>query len=69
MLTTGSNAPKEACCTVMTMHLITQRSLYPKHFHNGSEDQVEESYIPDHPDSALRSFLKFVEQRLIAAGE
>lgn len=44
-------------------------ATHPKHFHNGAEDQVEESHIPDDPRFALRDFLKFVEQQLIAAGE
>lgn len=35
-------------------------ATHPKHFHNGSEDNVEESYIPDNPADALRSFLAFV---------
>ena len=44
-------------------------ATHPKHFHNGAEDQVEESHIPDDPRFALRDFLKFVEQQLSAAGE
>lgn len=39
-------------------------ATHPKHFHNGAEDQVEESYIPDDPQAALREFLKFVAQQL-----
>lgn len=41
-----------------------QVSTFPKHFHNGSEDAVEESYIPDEPIHALRFFLSFVRSSL-----
>ncbi len=34
-------------------------STFPKHFHNGSEDVVGESYISDKPELALREFLNF----------
>ena len=44
-------------------------ATHPKHFHNGAEDQVEESYIPDDPRAALREFLKFVVQQLQDAEE
>lgn len=37
---------------------------FPKHFHNGSEDAIEASYIPDEPAQALRFFLSFVRNRL-----
>jgi len=39
-------------------------STFPKHFHNGSEDAVEESHIPDDPVIALRQFLIFVRAKL-----
>ena len=39
-------------------------STHPKHFHNGSESQVEESRIPDDPTEALRFFLEFVRAQL-----
>ncbi len=35
-------------------------ATHPKHFHNGSESNVEESLIPDNPLDALRYFLTFV---------
>jgi hypothetical protein len=37
---------------------------FPKHFHNEKEEKVEESYISDSPEEALRFFLNFVRQRL-----
>jgi hypothetical protein len=40
-------------------------STHPKHFHNGSEDNVEPSSIPDNPAEALRTFLQFVRAKLI----
>jgi hypothetical protein len=39
-------------------------ATHPKHFHNGSEGHVEESYIPDNPSDALRYFLTFVRTQL-----
>ena len=44
-------------------------ATHPKHFHNGSEENVEESLISDSPRSALREFLRFVERELTVAGE
>ena len=29
---------------------------FPKHFHNGSEENVKESYINDNPEIAIRKF-------------
>jgi len=43
-------------------------STFPKHFHNGSEAAVEESYIPDEPPMALREFLTFVRDKLAEYG-
>ena len=37
---------------------------FPKHFHNGREDNVESSFISDSPEEALRDFLDFVRERL-----
>lgn len=39
---------------------------YPKHFHDGSEDNVKESHIGDVPEKAMREFLSFVRARLLA---
>jgi len=40
----------------------------PKHFHNGSEFQVEESGLSDHLETALREFLNFVRAKLAEFG-
>ncbi len=43
---------------------------FPKHFHNGREDNVESSFIGGSPEEALRYFLGFVRERLAEiAGE
>lgn len=39
-------------------------ATFPKHFHNGSEDAVEDSFIPNEPAHALRYFLSFVRSRI-----
>lgn len=39
-------------------------ATHPKHFHNGDETNVEESFIPDAPAAAIRYFLSFVRQQL-----
>ncbi len=39
-------------------------ATHPKHFHNGDEATVEDSHLPDNAPDALRTFLRFVEQRL-----
>jgi len=39
-------------------------STYPKHLHNGSEENVEPSFISDDPHAALREFLHFVREKL-----
>jgi hypothetical protein len=33
---------------------------FPKHFHNGSEENVIESYISDNSEEAIREFLTFI---------
>lgn len=38
-------------------------STFPKHFHNGDEDKVESSELPDDPEEAVRYFLNFVRAR------
>ena len=38
-----------------------QVSTYPKHFHNGADNVVEESYISSDPPTALRDFLVFAQ--------
>jgi len=37
---------------------------FPKHFHDGDENHVKESYIPDDPISATKFFLSFVRDFL-----
>ena len=44
-------------------------STYPKHFHNGSQDAVEESQIQDNPILGLREFMEFVRFKLSRNGE
>lgn len=39
-------------------------STHPKHFHNGSEEAVEESFLSEDPPTALREFLRFVRRKL-----
>ncbi len=43
-------------------------ATHPKHFHNGSENNVEISHIPDAPVEALRFFLGFVRDELASLG-
>lgn len=42
---------------------------FPKHFHNGSEDVVISSHIPDEPESALRDFLQFAVKHIVLRAE
>jgi hypothetical protein len=37
---------------------------FPRHFHDGNEDNVKESIIPDDPVSATKYFLNFVRDFL-----
>ncbi|MCJ7762805.1 DUF6516 family protein [Candidatus Bathyarchaeota archaeon] len=37
---------------------------FPKHFHDGNEDNVKESNIPDDPPSATNYFLTFIRDFL-----
>ena len=39
-------------------------STFPKHFHNSSENSVEESCLPENPSEAIRSFLSFISDKL-----
>ena len=39
-------------------------ATFPKHFHNGSEDTVVPSHIPDNPELALREFLSFAVRHI-----
>jgi len=33
---------------------------FPKHFHKGNEDNVEESHLPEDPIKAVEHFLRFI---------
>ena len=35
---------------------------YPKHFHDGNEQDVKESFLSDKPEEALREILSFVKE-------
>ena len=37
---------------------------FPKHFHDGSDGQVTESYISDASEEALRQFLAFIWDKI-----
>jgi hypothetical protein len=39
-------------------------STFPKHFHDGSEEQVVESNLDENPENGLRSFLNFVREKI-----
>ena len=41
-------------------------STFPKHFHEGSEDNVVESHISSNPEQAIRQFLSFARQKLLS---
>ncbi|MGC8972267.1 MAG: toxin-antitoxin system TumE family protein [bacterium] len=38
---------------------------FPKHFHNGTEENVIESYISDNPEEAIREFLDFIRNKIL----
>lgn len=42
-------------------------STFPKHFHNGSEDNVTESHISDVPITAVSQILEFIRSALLHA--
>ncbi len=39
-------------------------NTFPKHFHNGREDKVEESHINNKPTSAIREILELIRTKL-----
>jgi len=43
-------------------------ATFPKHFHNGSQKEVQESSIDDDPVKGLRQFMDFVRQTTIGSG-
>ena len=38
---------------------------FPKHFHDGSESKVKESYISDDARNAVKEVLRFVREKII----
>lgn len=40
-------------------------ATFPRHFHNGSESNVTESFISEDPQEALRDFLSFVHSMIL----
>jgi hypothetical protein len=41
-------------------------ATFPKHFHDGSENNVVESSISDDPEKAVREFLTFLRRKLLS---
>jgi hypothetical protein len=39
-------------------------ATFPRHFHDGRETNVSESYLSEVPEQALREFLAFVRTRI-----
>ena len=39
-------------------------ATYPKHFHDGKEENVKESHIDENPEQGLKEFLIFIKQKL-----
>jgi len=38
---------------------------FPKHLHNGTEENVIESHISDNPEEAIREFLDFIRGKIL----
>jgi len=43
---------------------LKEMKTFPKHFHNGSDENIEESYLSDDPIDAVNLFLEFVRRKL-----
>ncbi len=41
-------------------------TTFPKHFHDGNENNVVESHISNNPDDAMREFLTFARHKLLS---
>lgn len=41
-------------------------TTFPKHFHNGSENNVIDSHLSDDPETAIREFLTFARRTLLS---
>lgn len=39
-------------------------STFPKHFHDGMEENVTDSFISDDPENAIRELLNFVKEKI-----
>ena len=39
-------------------------NTFPKHFHDGSEEDVEESKLSDNPEIAIRDFFFFIRENI-----
>lgn len=37
---------------------------FPKHFHDGNEENVKESHLSNDPKKAVRDFLEFIEEEI-----
>ncbi|MBI1935627.1 hypothetical protein HYS31_04245 [Candidatus Woesearchaeota archaeon] len=37
---------------------------FPKHFHDGSENNVKESYLSDDTESSVKEFLRFIREKI-----
>jgi hypothetical protein len=46
-------------------HKWGKLSTFPRHFHNGSEDIVVPSNIPEDPELALKEFLNFAIEIIV----
>jgi len=44
-------------------HMRNMRG-FPKHFHNGSEENIVESDLPDETTKAVKLFLTFIRQKM-----
>ncbi|MBW1759705.1 MAG: hypothetical protein JRI88_05225 [Deltaproteobacteria bacterium] len=40
-------------------------STFPKHCHDGEQNNVTESFLPDDPESAVKAFLSVVREKMI----
>jgi hypothetical protein len=44
---------------------LNEYNSIPKHLHNGTEENVIESYISDNPKKAVREFLDFIRGKML----
>ncbi|MGC9345763.1 MAG: toxin-antitoxin system TumE family protein [Candidatus Bathyarchaeales archaeon] len=43
---------------------LKNMETFPKHFHDGSDENVVESYLSEDPVEAIKTFLEFVRRKL-----